>query len=448
MTANQRRPGFRLPWSDGSGTEADEAAATTQSADASSTATPVAPSQFAPTGHAVRRGSAMTAPDAGPDAAATPSDVDGDAAPSAAHDAAVDGAVRPAPPSEAATPAAAEAEPSEFMRELVAAMRRVADEARESGLAGLKAQADDQVRSLEGESEKRAGDLRSRADADVAGIGEWLASETERVRADAERRVGIRRSELEQQLSAENERAEHEISALRSRVSDYERELAAYHAQLAEINDPAAFAAAAKRIPAAPELDAPMTHDAPSTSDAAAPSLAAAPQAPTLEAGEESHAAADVELAPPTEAAVTPDAAETPVAAVTPDVAEAPDAAGTPSVEPAPAETAAHQAMAPVEPATVEPAQAASNGSEVSTAIVVKGLGSFGAITGFRQSLAAIKGIDSVSLSLGPTGEFVYRATHSAGMDVAAAIVATEGEGVVVEPDPDGTLRVTLGRPR
>ena len=77
----------------------------------------------------------------------------------------------------------------------------------------------------------------------------------------------------------------------------------------------------------------------------------------------------------------------------------------------------------------------------------MKGLGSFGAITSFKQSLERAGGIRSVALSLGPTGEFVYRATHTAGTDLAAVLASIE-EGSTVERQPDGSLRVTVGRSR
>ncbi|MBA3586346.1 MAG: hypothetical protein H0W41_01760, partial [Chloroflexi bacterium] len=82
------------------------------------------------------------------------------------------------------------------------------------------------------------------------------------------------------------------------------------------------------------------------------------------------------------------------------------------------------------------------------TEILVKGLGSFGAITGFRQSLAAVDGIAGVSLSLGPTGEFVFRAIHPSGFDVAAAIAKLEGDAAAIETTADDGLLVTLDRAR
>ncbi len=92
-------------------------------------------------------------------------------------------------------------------------------------------------------------------------------------------------------------------------------------------------------------------------------------------------------------------------------------------------------------------APAPANGSETSTAVIVKGLGSFGAITSFKQALERVEGVRGVTLSLGPTGEFVYRASHAADFDMVAAVQSVEGPSATVE-DTDGTLVVTLSRAR
>jgi hypothetical protein len=77
----------------------------------------------------------------------------------------------------------------------------------------------------------------------------------------------------------------------------------------------------------------------------------------------------------------------------------------------------------------------------------VKGLGSFGAITSFKQSLERVEGVRGVTLSLGPTGEFVYRASHAGEFDLKAAITSIEGPTATIE-ETDGTLVVTLSRGR
>jgi hypothetical protein len=333
----------------------------------------------------------------------------------------------------AAAAAAAAAPTDEFMRDLVAAMRKVADEARDTGVSDIRTRADEQVRQFEADAERRRNDLRDRAEQDVAEVGEWERSEQERITREAEQRVVARRSRLDQQLAADATRTEAETKAIRDRVSEYERELEGYHAQLIEINDPAAFAAAAKRMPAPPSLDG---------TPATAPVAAVTPDEPAapVASAEASPAAVDDEPVP-----------VEPVAAASNGVPET-----EAEVHPAEEEVLAArlaQLDATLQPATddAEPAAAAAaapSGEPATTEVVVKGLGSFGAITGFRQALSGVDGIDSVALSLGQTGEFVFRATHAAGFDVRAAIQQLEGDGAKIDDRPEGGLRVTLERAR
>ena len=96
---------------------------------------------------------------------------------------------------------------------------------------------------------------------------------------------------------------------------------------------------------------------------------------------------------------------------------------------------------------TAAAAPAATADAEVATTVVVKGLGSFGAITAFKQGLEGVDGIKSVTLSLGPSGEFVYRASHAGSFDLEAAIQSVERGATSIERQPDGALRVTISRP-
>jgi hypothetical protein len=421
MTANQRRPGFRLPWS----SEGDQAGApgsnegdtpsvepaqlpgaTTLSTDemsahtaaesaASAEAVPTADSA-APTGGAERapepathapEGSHMTP------AAATPTVV----------------------PDHSAADATTTATASAFLGDLVSAMRRVAEEARDATMTEVRARAEEAIRGREARLEARRNELRANAEADIARVGEWAKAEAERIKAEAEQRVAARRAELERQLAAEASRGDLDPSAVNARVSAYEAELDRFYAQLSEIDDPAAFAAAAKRMPVPPSLDD--------------DDLRAAPAAPAAETAPE----------------VAPDASTAPT-----ETAEAPATNGAHPASPVTDASGADVAAAELSP--VEPAAASVAGDTiaepVATEIVVKGLGSFGAITGFRQQLAGVEGIDAVGLSLGTSGEFVFRATHRPSVDVSAAISGLEGEGTVIEPRAEGGLRVTLARPR
>ena len=486
MTANQRRPGFRLPWSsetEGAMTDG-EGAAEPAVADHTSASVPDAVAgKETPKPEAAQpvAASASTSPataEQDTPKAAEEAPWDEGAAPAAAVPTAVTSA--------AAAGAAAAEGGDEFMHELVVAMRRVADEARESGMADLMSRADEQVNTLEADADKRRGDLRAAADADVAGIGEWSTSEAERIKREAEEKVISRKARLDQELAADAARTESETRAVRSKVSDYERELEAYHGQLAEINDPAAFAAAAKRLPKAPVLGgsavavAGASGAADATPDAGSNGAAPAETGPealaarlaeldaSLDNGADEPAAAVAEA----EAAVEDSPAEAEAEAAAPEPAseaqssdeaaapaeaeaDAPESSAEaasvdePATETAPAEAPAAEPTAAVATdAAPAPSAPAAADEAVVTEVVVKGLGSFGAITGFRQSLSSVDGIDSVALSLGQTGEFVFRATHGAGFDVRAAIASLEGEGAKIENRPEGGLRVTLDRAR
>ncbi len=404
MTANQRRPGFRLPWSsedEESAVAASDATAPTEpptTAEATSTPSPDSPIA---TDAAKPSQAAGTADAPATDAPSDHPSPEGTASPSTAKE----------PPVVLAPTPDAEASP-DFMRDLVAAMRRVADEARQAGVNDVRATADEQFKRLEADAESRRADLRARADADVAGVGEWAKAEAERIRKEADGRVVARREQLEQQLGAETSRAEAETKALRDRIAEYERELEAYHAQLAEISDPAAFAAAAKRMPRPPILT---------------PRAGASP--------------ATVQVAPP--AVASPSSEQS---AATNGVA--PPAADFHPAEEEVLATRLAELDAELKDTTSEEAAAAPSGDPTTTEIVVSGLGSFGAITGFRQSLASVSGVEGVALSLGQTGEFIFRATHRTGFDMGSAITGLEGDAATVEHRPDGSLHVTLDRGR
>lgn len=395
MTANQRRPGFRLPWSSELGDA--EAGAEAGAAEA----------------HV-----------AGMDGPAAPSP---NGTPATAEPAPAPVPVAPAP---AAPSAEASASP-DFMRELVAAMRKVADEARESGVADARSRADSQVATVEAAADARRAEIQARAEQDIAAVGDWAQAEAARIKREAEEKVAVRRRQLEEQLAADATRTRDESDSVRRLAAAYEQELESYHAQLIEIEDPAAFAAAAKRMPQTPEFEP--------AGASAAPVEPAQPATP--------------------EPVTTPDttsAGTTPAATAEPATAAAEDA--PPGAEVHPAE---EQVLAPpsseaptaaAEPASAtasaEPAAAAARAEPITTDIVVKGLGSFGAITGFRQTLAGADGIDGVALSLGQTGEFVFRATHQPGLDIAGVIRALEGDGAKIETQGERSFVVSLDRAR
>ena len=394
MTSNARRPGFRL-WGGDSADEPD-GSATDQ------------PAEQAEMGAA-----------------------------SAGESTPVPATVAPAADAASIAPEPASPESAGFLASLVGAMRSVAEEARETNLAELRAAVDARVGDLERDASARAEDLRRQAELDVAAIADWQRSEIERIAGEAETKTTTRRQQLEQQIADHQASSEAQVAATRTRLAEHERELRTFFSQLSEIKEPAAFVAAAERMPRPPQLDT------------GAPAAAVAPRR-TL----------DARLA---ELGVDRDAAPAPAWPESPaQRADAP-----PATPPAPPEPAAKpepsrdvqlaQRIGQLDEQLTdarEAASAPSNGTtaadsatDTSTAVVVKGLGSFGAITSFKQALERVDGIDGVTLSLGPTGEFVYRASHAPGYDLAGAVRSIEDAGVQIE-EADGALRVTVSRSR
>ena len=405
MTSTPRRPGFRLPWA----------------ADADDTTDTPAPETAADTAATAAK------PEASASTVAPQAPAADESAPPAVAAAAADGEkTQPAAASAAPSvpPAAAAAEP--FLQDLVDAMRRVAEDARDKNLAELKALVEKRVEQVGERSAERAEDLRRRSELDIKGIGDWERTELERVRTEAEGKVDARRKQLEQQLHDHQATAERDVSNVRTRLADHERDLARFFAELGEIKDPSAFVEAAKNMPAPPTLDGTASTERPA--------------AATPAAGE-SLTSRLAMLGIDKEQAATPVSANG-------SAAEATAAPVAPSLEQRLAEL--DKQLEPVpDPKPATPAATGGEaGTEASTAIVVKGLGSFGAITSFKQSLEKVEGIHSVTLSLGPTGEFVYRAAHDAAFDLEGVISSMEGGSAELEREADGTLRVAVTRPR
>ncbi len=379
--------------------------------------------------------------------------------------------------------------PSDFLRSLVDAMRRVVEATRDRTLAEMRDAVETEAGQLDMTRSTREAALRERAEAEITGIGSWERAEMERIRADALRKVQARGGQLDQELAELAATATAEHAALAARADAYEREVAAFIQGLDGIQDPAAFAAAARRMPSPwapnahpPSLTGPRMSAVPAAAEAP-PSEPVAPEAASPEAA--SSEAASPEQAKPepvTPVMVVPEGASagerSSVASATDasaaDVVPAEPVAAEPvapvpvaaepakaeSVAPVPvtAEPAKAESVAPV-PVAAEPAKAESVAPvpvaaepavpeplpDQATSIQVHGLGSFGAITSFKQSLERVNGIRSVTLGLGPSGEFVYTATHAPTFDLGGAIRAIEGEGVEIERD-NGTLKVRIGK--
>jgi hypothetical protein len=444
MGVERRRTGFRLPWAG----EAEDAEGEQSEADIKVDEMTAANGSAVPASESASDGASEGAVETS--AAGAGQDV-------------------PAEPSAGMESMPTDSESADFLANLVGAMRGVAETSRDASLSELRTAIDERIDLLGTQGTEQEAELRRRADVDLEGVGEWEHGEIERIRSEAEAKRDARRRDLEQQLAERRTATDRQIEATRSRMAEHERDLAAFFAQLGEITDPAAFVSAAKRMPRAPDLDTvATTPPAVSASDPRLAALAMPTDGDANPAAEAESATAEAEPVAEPEADAEPEA-EASAAAVEPTAETEPVAEAEPRAEAEPtASTEAEQAPVTAAAAAdahlaerlaqlderlsratqpVTASAAATNGGEQSTAIVVKGLGSFGAITSFKQALERVEGVRGVTLSLGPTGEFVYRASHDSDFDISAAIQSIEGPTASIE-ETDGMLVVTLSRTR
>lgn len=318
------------------------------------------------------------------------------------------------------------AEPSDqFLSSLTAAMRRVADDARETSLADARAAIAAKIAAMRATAAARSDELRSRAEQDVTGIGEWSRAEIVRIETETQRKVEQRRAQLGEQLDEHERRSSAEIAALEAQVEDYERELALFFSQLGEITDPDTFISAARRMPRLPAPEG-ATDD-----QAAEEGFPASHEERLRDLGIDRNSATDLAEG----AAATTNGTE-------PESVSEPEHTAEPTV--------AMADSAPAEATVGQPAAAAALGDatvDTTTTIAAVGLGSFGAVTSFKTALEKTDGVSTVRLSLGPGGEFVYSVTHRADLDVSG-VVAEAQPGASVQRSPDGVIQLSAGKRR
>jgi len=319
-------------------------------------------------------------------------------------------------------------EPSDqFLSSLTAAMRRVADDARETSLADARAAVAAKIAAMRAAASARSEELRARADQDVLGIEEWSRAEIVRIEAETQRKIEHRRAQLTEQLDDHDQRSAEAIAALEKQVEHYEGELALFFAQLGEISDPDTFIAAARRMPRLPQGEGEGERRDRRSSDAeAAPANESRLRSLGIEHPAEA-AATDGEVLPTNGVHADPDSEP---------VAEPMNAATEPQPEPAAA--APESAAAPAPEAVL---------SDATTVVAAVGLGSFGAVTSFKNALEKTVGVSAVRLSLGTSGEFVYSVTHDPGLDLEPAVTAAQPAAALHRGD-DGVLHLNAGKRR
>jgi len=489
MATTDAKPGFRLPWS----------------ADRNESEAPAETTGEAPVGAALPTDQEIEAPDM---IDAAPSDTDQAAAVDDGHaaDTTIEDsapveptvAADPSPVDASDTPIASRQQPSKFMADLTRAMQGAAETAKADTLARFSADAKTHIESIHAATAVEATELRKQADDDVASIREWSKAEIARIREETDERITHRKARLEREIEAHAADIEGRIERVQRRVDAFEAEMAEFFQRLIAEEDATRFAAMAASLPEPPAWDemangefVPATEpepandmyaqiedalaeqgvvvdpwpedtagtaeaeavvetvDAPESTDGAAtdeaqPAEAAAEVAVT----DEQPADAGVTAEPETEA----DTFHARVAALglTPDfdAAEAEAAAFNPEEAPAEEEIAVigDDALAARLAGLVPDADNAAS-EALTTRVVVTGLVSVASIAGFKRQLSRVAGVQSVGVSSGPDGEFLFAVAHDSGIVLRDAVTTLPGFGARVTAEADGELTVTAKDP-
>ena len=488
MATTDAKPGFRLPWS-ADRNESDARAEMTGDA---------------PVGAALPTDQEIEAPDM-IDAAPSETDQaaavdDGPAVDTMSEDSAPVESTAAAEPSPVDTTEASNAtrqQPSKFMADLTRAMQGAAETAKADTLARFSADAKAHIESIHAATAIEATELRKQADDDVASIREWSKAEIARIREETDERITHRKARLEREIDAHAADIEGRIERVQRRVDAFEAEMAEFFQRLIAEEDATRFAAMAASLPEPPPWDemsngefATLTETEPANDmytqieEALAEQALAVDPEPdalaepaeavgeTIDASESTDAAAVDETQPteaqaevvaatddqPTDDAVTGES-ESEVAGIDPRVA----ALGlTPDFDAAEAEAAAFNpeeasteeeipvigddALAARLAGLVPDADTAATEAHT-TRVVVTGLVSVASIAGFKRQLSRVAGVQSVGVSSGPDGEFLFAVAHDSGIVLRDAVTTLPGFGARVTAEAEGELTVTAKDP-
>ena len=486
MATTDAKPGFRLPW----GTDRNESEA------------PAGTNGVAPTSEGLTTDQEVENPDmidAAPPANDQTAAVDeGTAAESTYADgpAAETASADESSPAEGTGAAAANRKPNKFMADLTKAMQGAAETAKADTLARYSAEAKAHIESIHAATAVEATELRKQADDDVASIRDWSKQEIARIREETDERITHRKARLEREIEAHAADIEARIERVQGRVDAFEAEMAEFFQRLIAEEDATRFAAMAESLPEPPPFDDLATGEfearVESSTDtepevagsAEADGLPAEravvvepwPETPaeavieTVDAPESTDAAEAVDTQPAEGGAETAAISEEPIAdqvgtaeaeteardpridalGLTPDfdAAEAEAAAFTPEETPAEEEIAVigddalAARLAGLVPDTENPGTEA-----LTTRVVVTGLVSVASIAGFKRQLSRVAGVQSVGVSSGPDGEFLFSVNHDAGIVLRDAVTTLPGFGARVTAEAEGELTVTARDP-
>ncbi len=289
---------------------------------------------------------------------------------------------------------------------LVKAMREAAIASRAETTSRLQAEATSRVEAIRTDATEDSAGLRKRVDEDIAGIRDWSKGEMARIRQQTEERIEGRRAEAISENDRHTAHVEHLVQEVQARVDSFEADMDGFFKRLLAENDPARLAALAEQAPDPPDLTAETEAEATASEwqDVA-----------WTNPGLEADAAAEAE-------------------------AEATEGLDLSSDEQWPASVLA---AARRNDKTDKDAPKGAGNSR----LFVSGLTSVAGISAFKGAVGQLPGINSVSVSSGEPGVFIFAVTHSPDLDLQAAIAGlTQFSTLVTEASGD-SLTVTAHEP-
>jgi hypothetical protein len=392
------------------------------------------------------------------------------------------------------------------MEDLSRAMQVAAEEARTGTLAQFQTDAKGHIEGIHGRLTTETAELRRKADDDLAAHREWSKLEIARIREETEVRITARKSQLETEIAAHAAQIEREVEIVQARVAEFEAEMAAFFERLLAEDDPTRIAAMAERLPEPPPFDT-VTESAVATLADSPTDEAVADEvdADNVAADVSSSEPASVDDKTTTDEddgaatsgrgsngeSVVPDGFEIDREAAFAAMQAAAEAAAS-------AEVATHAAnraedlaeltmgivgshgddtsSADFDAAEAEAAAAverediaeigdedlavrlaglvsgrastkAHSTDSASTQVVVIGLVSVASIASFKRHLGRISGVQSVGVSSGPDGEFMFAVNHSADVVLREAIPGLPTFQARVTSSSDGVVHVTAHDP-
>jgi len=347
----------------------------------------------------------------------------------------------------AASSAGTGRKPSRFLAELTRAMQAAAEQAREQTLTQFQADAKAFVELIHETSASDAAAIRTRADEDIAGVRDWSKAEMARIREETERRITARKADLEHQLEQHAAEIESRIERVHGTVTAFEAEMARFFERLLAEDDPSSFASLAENLPEPPAFDELLSEVA-----RPVPESPVQPDPPVVEAVTPSPDMTSTTAPRGTDGNDQGDAPET-GAVATADARADFDAAEAEAARAVRAESLGDGA-APADAASLmerlaglTAGQAEPSGDAVATQVVVTGLVSVASIASFKRHLTRAAGVEGVSVTSGPDGEFVFAVSHRSDVALGDVVAALPGFGARITGTADGVLNVTAHDP-